>query len=83
MRHIRFIGLKDLRQNLSKITRRALKKNEHLIVMRKNVPIFTMDPITKKQDLSQRLLKDIAEAEADVAAGRVLTQAQVEKELGL
>ena len=79
----RFIGVKELRQNISKVSDQALKKNERLIVLRKNVPIFELRPLSKKDAILERLVLDLQEAEADVKAGRLYSQEDVEKMLGL
>jgi len=79
----RFIGVKELRQNISKVSDQALKKNERLIVLRKNVPIFELRPLSKKDATLEKLMLDISEAEADVKAGRLYSQEDVEKMFGL
>lgn len=79
----RFIGLKELRQNISKVAREALKKNQRLIVLKKNVPIFELRPLTKKEASLEELLLSVKKAESDVKAGRVFTQKDVEQRYGL
>jgi len=41
------------------------------------------DLIDDRKELSDETLKNIAEAEEDIKAGRVITHAQLKKELGL
>jgi len=79
----RFIGTKELRQNMATITKQALKKNERLIVLRKNEPIFELRPLSIKDSLTESFMRDIEEARADVKAGRVYSQKEVEKMFGL
>lgn len=79
----RFIGMKQLRQNMAKISRDAHKKNERLIILRKNEPIFELRPLSEKDSLIESFRREIAEAEADVKAGRVYSQEEIEKKLGL
>lgn len=79
----RFIGVKELRQNLAKVSERALKNKERLIVLKKNVPIFELRPLSKADATLERLMLDLYEAEEDVKAGRLYSQAEVEKMLGL
>ncbi len=79
----RFIGTKELRQNMAKITKQARKKNERLIVLRKNEPIFELIPLSAKDSLAESLLRDVEEARADIKAGRVYSQKEVEKMFGL
>jgi len=40
----KFVGLKELRQNMEKHVRR-IKKGESLIVMRRSTPLFKISPI--------------------------------------
>ena len=47
----RFIGMKQLRQNMAKIAGEARKKNERLVVLRKNEPIFELRPLSRDSSL--------------------------------
>jgi antitoxin (DNA-binding transcriptional repressor) of toxin-antitoxin stability system len=79
----KFIGVKDLRQNMAKITKDALKKNERIVVLRNTQPIFELRPISSEDIYKESFIKDIKEAISDKKAGRVKSQAQVEKMFGL
>ena len=79
----KFIGVKDLRQNMAKITKDAQKKKERIIVLRKNKPIFELRPLSDEDIYKESFIRDVKEAVADKKAGRVKSQAQVEKMLGL
>lgn len=79
----RFIGLKEFRQNMAKIAERARKNNERLVILRKNVPIFELRPLSKKDAALDELMIGIEEARADVKAGRVYSLEEVQKALGL
>jgi prevent-host-death family protein len=45
----KFIGLKELRQNMEKYAKRV-KKGESLIVLRRSVPLFKISPIEDKEE---------------------------------
>lgn len=79
----KFVGTKELRQNMAKITKDAQKKNERIIVLRKNKPIFELRPLSEKDVFIESFARDIEEARADKKFGRVKTQSQVEKMFGL
>ena len=79
----RFIGIKELRQNMAKISTQACKKKERLIILRKNKPIFELKPLTDNEALVESFRRDIIEARKDVKEGRVYSQSEVEKKLGL
>jgi len=40
----KFVGLKELRQNMEKYTNRV-KKGESLVVMRRSTPLFRISPV--------------------------------------
>jgi prevent-host-death family protein len=45
----KFIGLKELRENIEKYTERV-KKGESLIVMRRSTPLFKISPVEDKEE---------------------------------
>ena len=79
----KFIGMKELRQNMSKITKEAEKKNERLIILRKNKPVFELRPLSPQGLITETFLRGIEEGLADAKAGRVYSQKQIEKMLGI
>lgn len=79
----KFIGVKEFRQNIAKITERSRKNNERLIVLRRNVPLFEVRPLSKKDMILEKLLLDIQEGLEDKEKGDVYSQDAVEKMLGL
>lgn len=78
-----FIGMKELRQNIAKVAKRAQQKNERYIVLRKNKPIFELRPFSLKERKREEFFASIRAAEEDVKAGRIYTQDEIEKKLGL
>jgi antitoxin (DNA-binding transcriptional repressor) of toxin-antitoxin stability system len=79
----RFIGLKELRHRLTHVASRARLRRERVIVLRKNEPIFELRPLSKKDAILERLAADLKKAERDVKAGRLYSQRDVERALGL
>jgi antitoxin (DNA-binding transcriptional repressor) of toxin-antitoxin stability system len=75
----RFIGVKEFRQHMAKIVTQAKKKNERLILLRKNEPIFELIPLSKKDTTLEKLKKDIEEAEKDAKVGRLYSIEEIEK----
>ncbi len=45
----KFIGLKELRQNMEKYVKRV-KKGESLVVLRRSVPLFKISPVEEKDE---------------------------------
>ena len=45
----KFVGLKELRENMEKYSRRV-KKGESLIVMRRSTPLFKISPVEDETD---------------------------------
>ena len=79
----KFIGIKEFRQNISKIAKSSKKNNQRLIVLNRNTPIFEVNPLSDSDQTLESLAMGIQQGLADVKAGRVYTQAQVESMLGL
>ena len=68
---------------MAKVTKRAFLKNERLVVMRKNQPMFEITPISVDDIAQITFAKEIEKAEKDVREGKFYTQEQVEKMLGI
>lgn len=79
----KFIGVKEFRQNMAKISEQARKKNERLIVLRKNEPIFELRPLSKKAATLEKLSFDIQAGLEDIKAGRVYTHEEIKDFFGL
>ncbi len=45
----KFIGLKELRQNMEKYAKRV-KKGESLVVLRRSTPLFKISPVEDKEE---------------------------------
>ena len=78
-----FIGLKELRNNLTKLADSARRRKRRYIVMRKNRPLFELRPLSEEDAVRAAFAHDIKEAEADVRAGRVHTPEEIDRILGL
>lgn len=77
----RFIGMRELRQNLSRLADYALKKNIHFVVLRHAVPVFHITPVTSKELELEELARDVAEGREAYKQGEYSTQEEMEKEL--
>jgi len=75
--------MKQLRQNMAKISDQAHKNNVRLVVLRKNEPIFELRPLSGSDSLAESFRRDIEEARADIRAMRVYSQKDIKKKLGL
>jgi len=79
----KFVGTKELRQNMAKIAKDAQKNNQKIIVLRKNQPIFELRPLSDGNALVESFRREIEEARSDKKTGRVCSQKQMEKKFGL
>ncbi len=79
----KFIGVKEFRQNMAKISESARKNNQRLIVLRKNEPIFELRPLSKKDATLERFALDIQECLEDAKAGRVYSHEDVKNFFGI
>lgn len=75
--------MKEFRQNMAKISDDAYKKRYRLVVLRKNRPMFTITPLSKKDAFLEELLYRREKGRADLKAGRTYSQEDIEKMLGL
>jgi len=79
----KFIGMKDFRQNISKYTKEANKKNIKYIILKRNVPVLEINPIDEKKIAYTKLNEELNESEKQIKKGDFYTQNEVMKEFGL
>ena len=79
----KLIGVKEFRQNIATLYKKATKNNWRFIVLNRNKPIFKVEPLSKKDATLEKLAIDIAEAREDIKKGRLYDFEEVCKELGL
>lgn len=68
---------------MAAIANRAHKKKQHVIVMRKNKPMFELRPLEPSQEGFAEFLHSIQEAREDVKKGRTHSAKDIEDMLGL
>jgi len=84
-------SLSDLKAHLSEYADRAEREHERFSITRNGRPAVVLVSADEWESLQETLfwlsqpgiLEDLAEAEADIAAGRTYDQAQVRARLGL
>ena len=79
----KFIGIKELRQNMAKISRNSQRNKSRYIVLNRNKPVFQISPISGSDIYLEKFMAEIEEAKADIRAGRVLSQEEVMARFGL
>jgi antitoxin (DNA-binding transcriptional repressor) of toxin-antitoxin stability system len=79
----KLIGVKEFRQNISSLYKKAKKENIQYIVLNRNLPIFKVSPLSEKDATVEKLAIDIAEAREDVKKGRLYTADQIRRDLKL
>jgi len=78
------IGVREFRQNLTPLYKKAQKKKIRYVVMNKNRPVFEVRPIQPKSEIYlDSFIKDIAHARQQVREGKVHTLEEVEKHFGI
>lgn len=78
------IGVREFRQNLTTLYKRAQKKQVRYIVMNKNRPVFEVRPVEPKKEIYlDSFLSEIAEARQQVREGKVHSWEEVKRHLGL
>ena len=79
----KLIGIREFRQNITSLHKKARKNNWRFIVLNRNQPVFKVEPLSKKDAILEKLVYDIAEAREDVKKGRLHTAEEIRKDLGL
>ena len=77
------IGIKNFRNNITKLWKTARDNKVKYIVMYHSAPILEVKPITEKELAFASLASEIAEAREQVKKGKVYTEEGIKKELGL
>ncbi len=79
----KLIGVKEFRQNISTFYKKAQKNNLRYIILRRNQPIFKVEPI-KKQDLTiEKLSQDIKKARKEIKNGEIYDFEKICADLGI
>lgn len=78
----KMVGVKDFRQNMAKYMASGSRYGWRYVVLSRNKPIGEVRPFSKKEATLEKLAADIAEARADVKAGRVRPMEEVFRSLG-
>jgi prevent-host-death family protein len=84
-------SLSDLKSHLSEYADRAEREHEQFTITRNGRPAVVMVSAEEWESLQETLFwlsqpgiqQDLAEAEADIAAGRTFDESQVRRSLGL
>jgi hypothetical protein len=79
----KMIGVKEFRQNIAGFYKQAKKNNWRYIILNRNKPIFEVNAIRKQDVGLEKLAADIAEARESVRKGRVYSEQEVRRRLGL
>jgi PHD/YefM family antitoxin component YafN of YafNO toxin-antitoxin module len=79
----KLIGIKEFRQNVTKLYKQAQTKNIQYVVLNRNQPIFKVSPLSEKDTIIEKLAIDVEEARNDIKNGRVFDFEDVCNELGL
>lgn len=79
----KFIGIKEFRKNLSKISKEAQEQNIHFIVMRHAQPVLRITPLSEEEGALEQVALDIAEAREEMERGESYSSDEVRKMLGI
>lgn len=77
------IGVREYRQNLASLHRKALKQGVRYVIVHRNEPILEVKPLTKRQAALEKLAADIAHARSQVRRGETYSLDEIEKMFGL
>ncbi|MBI1961096.1 MAG: hypothetical protein HYS45_00150 [Parcubacteria group bacterium] len=77
------IGIKEFRQNITALSKKARKNKTRYIVMRHSTPVFEVTPISEDRLVFEKLARDVAAAREEARQGKLYTTEEVLKYLGL
>ncbi|KKQ71782.1 MAG: hypothetical protein UT33_C0018G0012 [Candidatus Peregrinibacteria bacterium GW2011_GWC2_39_14] len=77
------IGIKEFRNNITKLWKESRKKQIRYIVMYHSKPILDIRPVDEDDFILENFAKEIEQAREDVRLGKVYTHEEVRKKLGL
>lgn len=79
----KIIGLKKFRACITSLWKEAKKKNTSYIVFHRSTPILKVQPISKHEHVIEKLAQEVREARVDAKAGKMYSEEEVYKKLGL
>lgn len=79
----KLIGVREFRQNISTLYKKAKKNNWRFVVLNRNKPIFKVEPLSEKDSIVEKLALDVEEAREDIKKARVYDFEDICNELGL
>ena len=63
----KLVGMKEFRNNISKYAQKAGKGDTRFVVMRRNIPLFELKPLSEEDGVYAKYVR----AKKDLAEGRV------------
>ena len=79
----KFVGLKELRSSMARITQEAARLHQRLIVLKKNRPLFELRPLSADDMALWTFHRDIESAKKSSRQGKTHSTKQVRRMLGL
>ena len=79
----KMIGVKEFRQNMARFSDEARRKNQRLIILRKNEPIFELKPLSKEDVILEKLIMDVDDALDDMKNNKIYSHQEIKSLFGL
>ena len=79
----KIIGVKEFRQNMAKFSEEVRRKNQRLIILKKNKPIFELKPFSEEESALEKLITDVRDGLDDMENGRVHSHEDIKSLFGL
>ena len=77
------IGIKEFRQNITSLSKKAQKNKTRYIVMRHSTPLFEVTPLTNDALVLEKLAQRARKARAEAKQGKLYTTEEVLEHLGI
>ncbi|MEI8229587.1 MAG: hypothetical protein WCG83_00430 [Candidatus Peregrinibacteria bacterium] len=79
----RTIGIKEFRQNITKLSKQAKKEKMCFIVMNHQVPMGRFEPIDEDELILEKFWPEIQRSLEQAKEGKTISSAELRKRLGL
>lgn len=77
----KIIGIREFRQNITKLWKEACDQKIRYIVLYHSKPILEVNPLGQEDVILENLIEDVSEARTQIKKGKTHTHDQMLKEL--
>jgi len=82
---VKFVNMREFRHNMAGISREARKKNQRIVILKRNLPIFELTPIIGDEEglYKEEFVHGLLESLKQAGRGKMSSLKEAKKDLGL